>query len=254
MIAILAFLFAQSHEALLARLRPIAGRDLSCAAVYSKYASGRPKLVLAGLDEERSDKPGALLLVRFPDAKKGKGVIVDRMKLEVGVLELSFVRLLDARDVAVSMHYPHIPNGITVRVRGEKLQQIADSIANDFNVIDLDRDGVPEMIVGYQSGAGECGPRGNPIILRWDGESYESDEKSYVAANFRANEVEFGTPRLYGDATPHHYVVHVYRVRNAVVKIDDEVIAPEKPFTLEDDCHTIAVATKGAWVFVEEVP
>jgi hypothetical protein len=108
------FLFAiplvAQDEALMNRVRPLAGEHLACAAVFSSYGSGRPRLVVAGIDQGHFGDDGELLLVRFPDAARGRGVVLDRMTLDAGVMELSFVRLLDPKDIAVGLHRKHPPS------------------------------------------------------------------------------------------------------------------------------------------------
>jgi hypothetical protein len=92
-----AFPLVAQHETLMNRIRPLAGKHLACAAVYGFYGSGRPRLIVAGIDKGNFSDAGELLLVRLPDAASGRGVVLDRMMLEGGAMELSFIRLLDPK-------------------------------------------------------------------------------------------------------------------------------------------------------------
>ncbi len=259
-----AFPTLAQDDALLQRVRPIAGKFASCAAVYSRYASGRPRLVVAGTDLGHFDTAGELLLIRLPDAKGGRGKVVDRLETEAGVMELAFVHLVDPKDIAATLHIVHPPQGITVHVAGQQLIQIVDSLPDQ--VVDLDGDGIPEIITGFPGGEGRCGARGNPIVLGWNGKAYDDEDKRYAAiaaakAGQPAESAEFEAPVL-GDGKPHQYVVHVYRgrgVKEAHVRVDDEAVTPEMPFELESDCHTwtfelSGVAGAGGWALIEERP
>lgn len=258
-------LFAQD-ETLMNRIRPLAGKHLACAAVYSSYKSGRPRLVVAGIDKGNFSDAGELLLIRLPDAASGRGVVLDRMSLEAGAMELSFIRLVDPKDIAVELHLKHPPSGITVRVIDGKLDQIAAALAMPQNVADLDGDGIPEIIIGFEQGAGECGVRGSPLILRWNGSEYANDGKRYAAmiearAGEPVEELEFDARSITHEAAPPRpYVLRVFPqpgVKRVEVTVDDEPVAAGERVLLESDCHTMsarASGRKGAvfFAFLEE--
>lgn len=180
-------------------------------------------------------------------------------------MQVSFVRLVDARDIAVETP-PHPPQGVTVRVAGNKLKKIADVLATSRNVADLDGDGIPEIILDFDQGAGTCGMRGNPGILRWNGIEYVRDGKRYAAwAKVRAGapvedlgfDARFGTEQ---ETPPRPYVLRLFKqpgIRHIDVTIDDEPVVAGKTVLLENDCHTMTVRASRregavAVVFVEQ--
>lgn len=263
---IIAFPLVAQDEMLMNRIRPLVGKHLACAAVYSSYQSGRPRLVVAGIDKGNFSDDGELLLVRLPDAATGGGVILDRMILDAGVMELSFIRLLDPKDIAVTLHRKHLPSGVTVRVLEGKLDQIADALAMPQNVVDLDGDGLREIITGFEPGAGTCGIRGHPRILRWNGSEYAYDGKSYAAmiearAGAPVEEIEFDARSSTFDAAapPRPYVLRLFKqpgVDRVEVTVDDEPVGAGARVLLENDCHTMTARASGrsgavAFVFLE---
>ena len=249
------------------RIRPLVGKHLACAAAYSSYQSGRPRLVVAGIDKGNFSDDGELLLVRLPDAARGRGVVLDRMILDAGVLELSFIRLLDPKDIGVGLHRKHPPSGVTVRVIQGKLDQIAGTLAMPQNVVDLDGDGVREIITGFEPGAGTCGIKGNPRILRWNGSAYRYDGKSYAAmiearAGAPVEELGFDARSITLDAAapPRPYVLRLFKqpgIDRVEVTVDDEPVGVGARVLLENDCHTMTARASGrngavAFVFLEE--
>ncbi|HXH94469.1 MAG TPA: hypothetical protein VNN25_23025 [Thermoanaerobaculia bacterium] len=264
---LVAFPLIAQDVTLMNRIRPLAGKDLACAAVYSSYKSGRPRLVVAGIDEGNFGDNGELLLIRLPDAASGRGVVLDRMRLEAGAMELSFIPLVDPKDIAVQLHLKHPPSGVTVRVVEGKLEQIADALAMPQNVADLDGDGIPEIITGFVGGAGECGMRGSPHILRWNGNEYADDGKRYAAmiearVGAPVEELEFDARSITGDAAapPRPYVLRLFPQRGVTrvdVTVDDEPVAAGERVLLESDCHTMTAKPSGrhgaaVFAFLEE--
>ncbi len=250
-------------DALLSRIRPIVGKDTSCAVVYSSYRSGRPQLVVAGTDQGVIDKPGEVVLIHFQDAKDGRGNVVHRLRAESGVVDLAPVHLVDSKDIAATLSRKHSSQGITLRVSRQKLVRIADALPN--RLVDLDGDGIPEIIAGLDGNAGQCGWRGHPVLLRWRAKDYEEDDRDYVAvasakSGGRPESSKFETPLVPGGR--HHYVVHFYRGRgasNAEVLVDGVAVETETPLDLSDGCHALAFEVFGAvgaegWAFVEERP
>jgi hypothetical protein len=187
-------LLAQTDQdpVLLARL----GNRFRCALVYSHYASGRPKLVIAGVDgplfnpdsDEPNAKRGELALIRLPDSRRGHGVVVDRIITDDGIVELWFVHLIDRRDVVASLHVTHLNSGMTFRIRGTKLIEISDEMVDQGNVVDFDEDGVPEFVSTGRYCAfpplGRCSMGDTDVSLhRWNGTRYVPDEQVYAVAS-----------------------------------------------------------------------
>lgn len=265
---LVAFPLIAQDETLMNRIRPLAGRHLACAAVYSSYESGRPRLVVAGIDKGNFSDEGELFLVCLPDAASGRGVVLDRMSLDAGAMELSFIRLIDPKDIAVELHLKHPPSGVTVRVIEGKLDQIADALAMPQSVVDLDGDGIPEIIAGFEGGAGECGIRGRPRILRWNGSEYANDGKRYAAmiearVGEPVEELGFDARSITHDAAPPRpYVLRLFPqpgVDRVEVTVDDEPVAAGERVLLESDCHTMSARVSGrnaavAFAFLEEQP
>jgi hypothetical protein len=251
-------------DALLERVRSIVGQNTSCAVVYSKYPSGRPRLVVAGTDTGHFETPGELLLIRFPDAREGRGKVIDRFACNAGVVELSFVHLVDPKDIAVELHLIRPPQGITIRIVREKLVQIMGRLPGQL--ADLDGDGIPEIITGIEGRSGSCGWRGHPVLMRWRARDYEEDDRDYVGVatatvGAKAECSRFETPMI-----PEHggqrYVAHFYRGRCASspqILIDGVAVPIETPVVLKDGCHTLTLELTGAvgaegWAFIEERP
>jgi hypothetical protein len=154
-----------------------------------------------------------------------------------------------------------------VRVLDGKLDQIADALAMPQNVVDLDGDGVREIITGFEPGAGTCGIRGHPRILRWNGSEYVYDGKSYAAmiearAGAPVEEIEFDARSITLDAAapPRPYVLRLFKqpgVARVEVTVDDEPAGAGARVLLENDCHTMTARASGrngavAFVFLEE--
>jgi hypothetical protein len=236
------------------------------AGVYSRYRSGRPRLVVVARYITFSE--GEILLVRLPDSDRGKGKIVDRFDPENGAYAVSFVRLVDPRDVVVELAQKHSRGGVVFRVRGENLVEIADAFADASNTPDLDGDGVPEIVWGGYSGTTRCGVQVAAGVLHWDGDWYGSDGRHYVAAQRAVvgdnvdHQYEFVIPDTPEQPPRRHFIVHVYPGRGAKgvrVLVDGESIKPGKVFELEEDCHTFEVNVTGAagsiaWAMLEARP
>jgi hypothetical protein len=246
-----------------ARVRALAGQHVPQTLVYDRYAGGRPRLVIAAIDEGHFDVPGGLLLIRLPDAPGGSGRIVDRLQLEAGAMELSLIPVVDRKDISVLLHVKHGESGVLVRVDGgRRLIIIANLLVSEGNMADFDGDGIPELIGGYQSGAGTCdGPRGEPVIYRWNGTHYQQDGRSYAAmmhgvAGQPPQSDGFGPPSGPQNATYHLRLVQHYGTQSVKVFVDNEPVAAGQHFPLEDDCHTMTIDVRGergaqAWAFIE---
>jgi hypothetical protein len=251
---------AGEKEDLLARL-DIAGLQPDGVGVYSRYKDRRPRLVIAARYFDFSN--GEVLLVRFPDRDGVKGKIVDRYDPEAGALEVTFLPLIDRKNVVVTVASKHSVGGRVLRVVREKLEEIAQDFAGPSNTPDLDGDGVPEIVWSGYMGPTECGPRVSGGILRWDGDYYVGDGRHYVVVQSATvgspGQYEFVIPDTPATPAPRHYIMHVHRLRGARatrVLIDDEEITPETPITLENDCHTFELQVTGtpgatAWALLE---
>ena len=243
-------LHAQTErDALFSRI----GTRYACALVYSHYPTGRPRLVVAGVDPGSFEDRGEIALIRLPDSRRGRGVVLDRLRTEAGVMEISFVRLIDARDVAAELRFKRF-GGITVRVCGEKLIEIAPAVARYDRVIDFDGDGIPELLDFHNSGH-RCNGDVGVSLLRWNGERYENDGKNYAAmSDSRDDPLAFPTPVM-EDGAPKVYFVHVYGSKRTKVLIDDRLVVPDARFELENGCHTLRVSAPAGqigYAFVEE--
>jgi len=215
------------------------------AIEYDHYASGRPRRVVAAYVDE-DDGRGEVRLLRLPDDDHGKPRVLDRDPCESKIASLEVVRLVDERDIVITLWENH-PYAVVDRVRGNRIVRIADGYTNEWLIPDLDRDGVPEIItIGY-IGRDPCGEENGIHVAWWNGTRYRIDKRHYVALadHTRGYEMHLSASK--------HYVVHLYG--KGRVLLDDEPVAPGKVFTTEDDCHTFAVkGSKSAWVFLEERP
>jgi hypothetical protein len=210
------------------------------ALVYDRYKSGRPRRVVGIVANDEDE--GEVRLLRLPDRDNGEARIVARDALEFAPVSVEFVRLIDARDVQVDLKTKH-GSAVVYRVRGDRLVGIVET--NGPHIVDLDGDGVPEIINAAYEGMSECGVRIFVELLRWNGSAYDDDGHRYVTF-------------LHGDdaqvelSASKRYVLRVYGGR-AAVQLDGESLAPGKPFTTEEGCHDL-VARGGGWALLEELP
>ena len=252
---------ADDQQALIDRLA-IADVRSDGAGIYSRYASGRPRLVVVARYMDFYE--GEILLVRLPDKARGRGTVLDRIERVNGAFGVRFMRLIDRRNVVVETAAKHSTEGFVFRVRGEKLVAIAREVADSSNTPDLDGDGVPEIVWSGYVGPSPCGPSISTGILKWNGHFYRSDGRDYVAverAVVGLDDVpyEFAIPHTPVEPAAREYVVRLYPgrgVKRLDVRIDGETVAAGKPFVLEDGCHTFAVKTTGrsaatAWITLE---
>jgi hypothetical protein len=252
-------------EVLLKRVRALAGSEVRSISigVYSRYSNGRPRLVVAATTE----RPwvGEVLLIRFRDAKHSAGKIVDRQQSGGG--DVSFLRLVDPKDVAVEWFAKHSEAGAVYRVRGERLVLIADCPATPSNTPDLDGDGIPEIVwCHYEGQMPPCVIMGGGVV-HWNGTKYVTDGHAYIDIESRSvgepqQETVFGIRAEGFEVGPilNHYVLRVHRereVRSVHVRIDDQDVAADKTIMLTNGCHSFALTVTGvkgasAWVFLEE--
>jgi hypothetical protein len=254
---------ADEREQLVKRLHIDTVEDRGQVGVYDRYPSRRPRLVIAATHTSFSD--GEVLLIRLPDSNRGSGKIADRQTPDTAPYEISFVHLVDPKDVSVDCFSKHGNVGVVYRVRGERLVEIADTFAGPSNTPDLDGDGIPEIVWNAYVGHNECGVHLVGGVDQWNGTEYVSDGKHYAAITSatvgqESGTYEFHAPESSFEPLPSHYLLHLYRGRGVTslqVRVDDEQVSPGKRLDLEVDCHTLDVAIQGkrgatAWVMIEE--
>jgi len=252
---------ADEREALRARLG-IEDVRPGGVGVYSRYRDGRPNLVVVGRYVGFNE--GEVLLIRLPDRDGGKGKVTDRYDPEGGVLEVTFLPLVDRKDVVLEVAQNHGPGGRVLRVLGDELEEISDALAGRSNTPDLDGDGVPEIVWGGYVGQRGCGSVFGAGVLRWNGHRYDSDGRNYAALDgatggTSSGPYDFPIPDSSVTPKPRRYVLHVWRqrgVKTVRVLIDGKKIAPETPLRLADGCHTFALRVTGtseamAWALLE---
>src|SRR5258708_6245708 len=171
------------NEALIERLRPQFGPRLQCAAAYSSYADGRPRLVIAGVVddvEDRPDEESDVLPLRLPDRAKGTAAVVDTYRLDTRPCGIWFTKLIDARDIVVVRYTRHPPHDLVLRITGGKLVEILDDFTCSEGLAcptpDLNGDGVPEVISsGYIGGSACGGAEPSFQASRGDGRRFSAD-------------------------------------------------------------------------------
>jgi hypothetical protein len=211
------------------------------SVVYSRYGSGRPRLVVKATHD-----PDELLLLRYADAPRAKPRVIDRQELESRPDEVSLERVIDPKDVVVTMAARHGSYSIVDRVIDNRLVLIADGFRE---AIDLDRDGVPEIIdIGF-AGQNECGVYSYVALMRWNGKRYVEDGRRYVATlspDHASDEILLSESK--------HYAVRLFG--RGRVLIDGKPIPPGVPFEFSEICHTIDLQAVGpkTRAFLEELP
>lgn len=230
---------------LLQRLHPIIPPGFEAdAMIYDRYRSGRPRRVIATIGRGNFiDSEGEILLVRLPDSDSGAPVVSDREKLESHATGLSFVKLVDPKDIVVDLPGRHQDFAIVYRVRHDHPVQIADEF---WRAVDLDGDGIPEIIATMYRGQNECEDFAPGVaVLRWDGQRYVGDGREYAGFAFRD-----GKEDDLALSSTKRYVVHLYL--GAKATIDGTPVPAGKPLAFDDGCHAFGISGRG-WAFLEEV-
>jgi len=211
------------------------------SAVYSRYPSGRPQLVV-----KATRSPDELLLLRYADVRGARPRVISRDELDDHPVEVSLEKIIDAKDVVVEILVHHGTSRIVDRVAGDRLVRIAD----DYGEL-LDFRGVPAIISGAYAGRNQCGVVTAAFISRWNGKRFVNDGHRYVAylapgAGAEDDEILLSAAK--------RYVLHLHG--RGRVTLDDEPLEPGKPFRTEEDCHTIALRDAGAKTraWLEELP
>jgi hypothetical protein len=242
----LAFAWNALADDLTRRLEPLAETESHIlASVYDAYPSGRPRRVVATFGDSAQ---GTLLLVLFPDSARGRPRLLDREALDAGPGDVRLENLIDAKDVVVSMSARHGTRSIVDRVISDRLVRIADDFGE---AIDLDGDGVPEIITPSYAGQNQCGVYLFVHLGRWSGKRYVNDRRRYITVLSRGEGMNSSELLL---SASKHYVLRIFGPGR--VTLDDDDLEPGKPFTTEEDCHTLALRDSGARTraFLEERP
>jgi hypothetical protein len=227
------------------RLEPLAGsRNRIVATVFDNYRSGRPRRVVAAFGDSEE---ATLLLVLFPDSARGRPRVLARETLDGRPGDVSLERVIDAKDVIVSLPVRHGTRSVVDRVISDHLVRIAEEYGE---AIDLDGDGVREIIALSYAGRDQCGVSSFVYVGRWNGKRYVDDRRRYltVLSNGKGKD---GDELLLSASK--RYVVRIFGPGR--VTLDERDVVPGKPFRTEEDCHTIALHHGSARTraFVEEV-
>ncbi|HYU24844.1 MAG TPA: hypothetical protein VEO74_06550, partial [Thermoanaerobaculia bacterium] len=162
--------------------------------------------------------------------------------------EVRLEKIIDPKDVIVTLSAHHGTYDVIDRIAGDRFVRITDSFGE---AIDLDGDGVPEVLSASYAGRNQCGVYMFTSIQRWNGKRFVDDDRRYVASLSSGAGAEDGEVRL---SASKRYAVRIFG--RGRVTLDDEEIEPDKPFETEEDCHTIALRGGSARTraFLEELP
>gem|GEM_PF-5517520 len=189
-----------------------------------------------------------MLLIRFPDSSRGKPRILDRETLDGHPGDLRLERVIDAKDVVVSVPVRHGERSNVYRVIADHFVQISDEFGQ---AIDLDGDGVREIIALSYGGQDQCGVKSFVYVARWNGKEYVGDDRRYRTMLSPGEGTDADELLL---SASKHYVVRIFGPGR--VTLDELDVVPGKPFRTEEDCHSIALHHGSARTraFLEEVP
>ena len=123
--------------------------------------------------------PDELLLLRYADAPRARPRVVAREELDSWPGEVRVAKVIDPKDVVVSLSARHGTYNVVDRIVGDRFVRIADSFGE---AIDLDGDGVPEVLSASYAGRNQCGVYGFISIQRWNGKRFIDDDRRYAAA------------------------------------------------------------------------
>jgi hypothetical protein len=242
----LAFASAAFADDLTRRLQPLGESDSRIiATVFDEYPSGRPRRVVATFG---NSVEGVLLLILLPDSARGRPRILDRETLDSGAGGLRLEKLIDAKDVVVSLFVRHGTTAIVDRVIKDRLVRIADDFGE---AIDLDGDGVPEIIARSYAGRNQCGVYLYVSLARWNGKRFVDDGRRYITVLSPGKETDSDELLL---SASKHYVVRIFGPGR--VTLDGDDVEPKRPFTTNEDCHDVALRDSSARTraFIEEKP
>jgi hypothetical protein len=231
------------------RIEPLANSGSRIlATVFDKYRSGRPRRVVAAFRDSDEVEEGTLLLLLFPDSARGKPRILDREMLDTPPGEVDLERVIDAKDVVVSQRMRHGERFNVYRVIADHFVQISDEFGE---AIDLDGDGVREIVALSYAGQDQCGVKSFVYVAHWNGKKYVGDDRRYLTKLSPGKGTD--TDELLLSASK-RYVVRIFGPGR--VTLDEDDVVPGKPFSTNEDCHTIALHHGSARTraFLEEVP
>jgi hypothetical protein len=165
------------------RLKTLAASgDRIIATVFDEYPNGRPRRAVATFG---NSVEGILRLILLPDSTRGKPRVLDREALDSGPGEVRLEKLIDAKDIVVTLSVRHGTRSIVDRVIADRLVRIADDFGE---AIDLDGDGVPEIITSSYAGRNRCGVSLFVFLARWNGKRYATDRRRSSPCFLAANE------------------------------------------------------------------
>jgi len=212
-------------------------------AVYSHYPSGRPHLVVKATHD-----PDELLLLRYADAPHARPRVVAREELDSQPGHVRLEKVIDPKDVVVSLAVRHGEVDFVYRVMNNHLVLISDGFGE---AIDLDGDGVPENIAAAYVRQGDCATELDVWIDHWNGKRFVHDGRHYVTVLGIYGGSTDDEPRLSAEK---RYTVHLFGPGR--VTFDGNPVAIGKPFRTTDGCHTIALGATSARTraVLEELP
>jgi hypothetical protein len=230
-------------KVLLALLLLAASSNPATSVVYSRYKSGRPRLVVKAMHD-----PDELLLLRYADASHARVRVIARQELDSRPDEVTIERVIDAKDVVVELDSRHGGYKILNRIVNNRFVLISDGFGE---AIDLDDDGVPENLVAAYVRQGDCAAELSVRIDHWNGKRFVNDGHHYVAVLGIYGDSTDDEPRLSAEK---RYTVHLFGPGR--VTFDGNPAAIGKPFRTTDGCHTIALSATSARTraVLEELP
>lgn len=230
-------------KALLVLALLAASSDPPLSVVYATYPSGRPRLVVTATRD-----PEELLLLRYADAPHARPRVVAREELGSQPGEVRLERVIDPKDVVVSLAARHGEDNFLYRVINDHLVLISDGFGE---AIDLDGDGVPENLVAAYVRQSDCAAELSVWIDHWNGKRFVNDGRHYVAVLGIYGDSTDDEPRLSAEK---RYTVHLFGPGR--VTFDGNPAAIGKPFRTTDGCHTIALIATSARTraVLEELP
>src|ERR1051325_2299374 len=195
------------------------------AAVLDRYKSGHPRRVVAAIGNSGE---GKLMLFRFPDSRGGRPRALDEQTLGSGSGDVEVMPIIHPQDIVVTLSVRHGESAIVEHIAGDRLVKIADDFGE---AIDLDGDGVPEILSAGYLGQNECGVERDAFLAHWNGKRFVDDGRRYV-----------DVLGIHGAST------------------DDEAhgktLQPGTPFHTEESCYTIELRDGGGntRAVLEELP
>lgn len=232
------------------RLEPFVDPDPSRAygvhaAVLDRYKSGHPRRVVAAIGNSGE---GKLMLFRFPDSDAGEPRVLDEQTLDSGAGDVEVMRIIHPQDIVVSLFVRHGETAIVEHVVRDRLVKIADDFGE---AIDLDGDGVPEILSAGYLGQNDCGVETGAFLAHWNGKRFVNDGREYA-----------DVLGIYGTSTEDE--VHLFSSKRYAVRLfgpgrvllDGKALQPGKPFRTEESCHTIELrdGTAKTRALLEELP